>query len=447
MARPTDPRRTPGLEARDPDALDLTAGDGAGAPDGLEAPDRGPDDPALRARSTSGLEARLEADYAARNAETRDRLWWAAGTVYRRKWWVLAVTALVAAAAVYLTLQIPNRYRAETRVLLPDSGGGDLLAGALSNLSPTAAAFIGGGGGGFTRYMAILTSPSTLSSVVDRFDLVRVYGLEGEAFAHERAVGQLYERSAFEVSLDYDYLGVSVLDEDPERAAQMANFFVERLNERHIEFQSSSAAENRAFLEDRLDQANADLDSAQAELQVLQERTGVVEPTAQAEALFSALAQAQAEVTAAEVQYQALLAQFGPENPDVQAARAGVEAARNQVRRLGGGAEAGLPGLSGLPRAQRQYADVYQELEIQRAIIETVQPLYEQAALQERREADAVQVLDRATPPTRKAEPKRSMIVLAATLSAFLVMVVLVLVLAAVRRHGGEALARLRAAA
>ena len=393
------------------------------------------------------FDARIEAEYAAQNEATRARLWWAAGTVYRRRWWIVGVSALVAALAVYLTLQIPNRYRAETRVLLPESGGGGLLAGALSNLSPAAAALVGGGGGGFTRYMAILTSPSTMASVVDRFGLVEAYDVADEPYPQQAALGELYERASFEVSLDYDYLGVSVLDEDPERAAQMANYFVERLNERHVEFQSSSAAEYRGFLEDRLDEANADLDSAQAELQVLQERSGVVEPGAQAEALFSSLASSQAEVTAAEVQYQALLSQFGPENPDVVAARAGLDAARRQVARLRGGAEAGLPGLSGLPRIQRQYAGVMQELAIQKAIIETVQPLYEQAALQERREADAVQVLDPATPPTRKAEPGRTVLVLTATLSAFLVMVALVLALAALRRGGPSVLARLREAA
>lgn len=385
--------------------------------------------------------------YVAANERTRERMWWAAGVLYRRRWWIVAVTVIVAVAAVVLTLQIPNKYRAETRVLLPEGGGG-LMASALSSLSPTAAALLGGGGGGFTRYMAILTSPSTMSSVVDRFDLVEVYDLAEEEYPHAVAVAELYERAAFDVSLDFDYLAVSVLDESPQRAAQMANFFVERLNERHIEFQSSNAAEYRQFLQTRLEQANTDLDSAQAELQALQERSGVIDPGAQAEALFSSLASAQAGVTAAEIQYQALLSQYGPDNPDVQAAQAAVGAARRQVGQLTGGGEAAMPvPLRGLPRVQRQYASAMQELEIQRAIIETIQPLYEQAALQEQREADAVQILDPAAPPVRKAEPRRSILVIAATLSAFLVAVAVTLLLTWVRRQGPDLLSRLRASA
>ena len=382
------------------------------------------------------------------DAQTSERLWWAAGAVWRSRWWIMIVTALVAGAAVYLSLQIPNRYRAETRVLLPETGGGGMLAGALSSLPASAAALLGGGGGGgFTRYLAILTSPSTLGTIVDQFDLVDVYELQEEAFPREAAIGRLYERSSFDVNIEFDFLGVSVLDEDPARAAQMANAFVEHLNERHIAFQTSSAAENRAFLQTRLEQANTELDAAQGELQALQERSGIVEPGAQAEALFSSLGTAQAEVAAAEIAYQTLLSQYGAENPDVQAARAGLDAARGQAARLRAGSEAGLPSLQGLPRVQREYASAMQELTIQRAIIETIQPLYEQAALQEQREADAVQILDPAAPPTRKAEPRRSVIVIAATLSAFLVALAVVLALALWRAGAPTVLARLRAEA
>ena len=416
------PRR-PAPETSLPPTLGA-AGDGAG-----EAPPR-------------DVDAALDAA----NAETRDRLWWAAGAVYRRRWTIVAVTVLVAAASVFLTLQIPNQYRAETRVLLPE-GGGSLMSSALSSISPAAAALLGGGGGGFTRYLAILTSPSTLAEVVDRFDLVRVYDLGEKEHPRQAAIGELYERSSFEVSLDYDYLSVSVLDESPERSAQIANYFVELLNERNVTLTTSSAASNRQFLEDRLDQANADLDEAQAQMQALQERSGVIEPTAQATALFSSLGEAQGQAALAEAQYQGLLAQYGPENPDVEAARAVVDAARRQVAQLEGGAAAGLPALSGLPGVQRQYAEVMQDLVIQKQIIETIQPLYEQAALQEQREADAVQVLDPATPPTRKAEPRRSLLVIAATLSALLVAVAVALLLAALRRNGPSVLARLRAEA
>lgn len=409
----------------------------------------GPTLPEVRSAAgrPSGEPLRAPDPYASAHQETKDRLWWAGSTLYRRRWWIAAASLAAAVLAVVLTLQMPNQYRAETRVLLPSSGGGNLMASALAGIAPEAAALLGGGGGGFTRYLAILTSPSTLGQVVDRFDLVEVYDLGDEEHPRPQAIQELFARSAFEVSLDYDYLSVSVLDQSPERSAQISNYFVELLNRRNIELTSGSAGENRRFLEQRLGAANIALDSAQAEMQALQERTGVSEPTAQASALFSTLAEAEARVAEAEAQYQAISAQAGPENAAARSAAAALESARGQLARVRSGSQPGLPSIQAIPAVQRQYAGVLQDVILQTKIIETLQPLYEQAALEEQRDTDAVQVLDPATPPTRKAEPRRSLLVLATMFSVFLIAVALTLLLALVHRQGPAFLARLRAGA
>ena len=376
--------------------------------------------------------------------QVRAGLWRMASLLYRRKWTIVAVALLTGIAAVFITLRLPNQYRAETKVLIPDASGG-LMSSMLGSLSPAAAALLGGSGSGFTRYLAILSSREMLGAVVDRFDLIEVYDLGEEENPREEAMAELAARASFEVSLEYDFLSVSVLDPSPTRAAQIANFFVERLNLRHVELTSRSASQNRRFLEERLEQANLALDSAQADLQGIQERYGVIEPEAQASALMAALGQAQGQVGVAEAQYQALRAQYGDENPDVAAARAAVASARQQVARLSGGSEAVMPvPIQRLPQVQRQYAEAMQGVMVQRRIIEEVQPLYEQAALQEQRETDAVQVLDVASPPARKAEPRRSLLVLGATFSAALIACAVVLLLGWMRQNGRTVLARLR---
>lgn len=384
--------------------------------------------------------------YAAASEAMRDRLWWAGATLYRRRWAILAFTILMTALAVVMTLRMPNQYRAQTRVLLPESGG--LMASALAGIAPEAAALLGGGGGGgFTRYLAILTSPSTLGGVVDRFDLVSAYELSEEPYPRAAAIDELFDRAEFQVSPDYDYLGVGILDVDPERSAQLSNYFVELLNRRSVELTSGSAGENRRFLEQRLSQANAALDSAQAEMQALQERSGVVEPSAQSAALFTTLAEAQGRVAEAEAQYQAIMSQAGPENPAARSAAAALASARSQLASVRSGSQPGLPSMGGLPAVQRQYAGVMQDVILQTKIIETIQPLYEQAALEEQRDTDAVQVLDPAVPPTRKAEPRRSLLVLGTALSAFLIAMVVALLMALLRREGPAVLTRLRAKA
>ena len=261
-------------------------------------------------------------------------------------------------------------------------------------------------------------------------------------------MSRLEDRTTFEVSIDSDYLSVHVLDEDPEKAAQMANFYVEELNERNIELTTGSAAEHRQFLERRLREAEAAMNSALSDLQAFQERSGVVQIEAQADALMTSLAEAQGSVAQAEAQYRALASQFGEENPDVASARAALESARTQVRRLTGGDEAFMPvPLGSLPAVSREYAVLMGEVKTQEEILRALRPFYEQAVLTEREDADAVQVLDLATPPTRKAEPRRSLIVLSAAVAAGLLGALLVLVGAWVSQRGPAVARRLRASA
>ena len=378
-------------------------------------------------------------------SQVRDRLWWAAGAVWRRRWWILAVTVLVAGAAVWLTTQIPNRYRAETRVLLPDSGVSGLGA-LLGRSSPAAAALLGGGGGGYTRYLALLTSRTTQEAIVERFELVRRYETGDEPDPVAAAVRTLSGRTDFEVSLEYNYLAVQVLDEDPALAAQMANTFVEILNRENTELNQESASTYRVYLERRLQRAETDMDSLMSSMQGIQERYGVFEPEAQGAAVMDALASAGALVAEAEVGYEMLRSEFGEENDQTRTAAAGLAAARAQRDRLTSGSDAVMPvALSQIPEVGRRYAQVQQGILLQGEILKELQPLYEQSLLNERRQADAVQVIDPAVPPARKAEPRRSLIVVAATLSAFLVALAVALTLALWRARAPAVLARLRA--
>ena len=375
----------------------------------------------------------------------RDRLWWIGGVLFRRRWLILLLPLLVGAVTAGLSLQMPNWYRAEARVLLPENSGG--LSGLLDAVAPGAGAILGKKDGNFTRYRAILTSRTTMENVVDRFDLVEVYETEETAHPREAARKLLGENAAFDVSLDYDYLIVHVLDRDPSRASKMANYFVEMLNARQIELSASSARENRLFIEDRLQEAEAELDSVLNELQAFQEQSGVIEIETQASALMEALAESQGQLARAEVEYEALRSLYGEENLDVQAMAAAVASARRQMGRLTGGEQALLPvPIRRLPEVGRRYAELTIELGTQKAILEVVRPLYEQSVLTERQEVSAVQVLDPATPPTRKAEPRRTLLVLSTTAAAGFLVTFLVLLSAWFRQRGGSVAAQLRAA-
>lgn len=377
------------------------------------------------------------------HAPEHDDLWYYARALKRRWKLITIVTVLVAGLSVWIALLLPDWYRSEARLLQPTDSGG--MSSLIQSFAPEAAALLDEGGGDYTRYIAILTSRTVLSRTVDRFDLVEVYETEDTLDPYGEAILSLRGNTEFEIDLEYGYLSVSTLDKDPERAAAITNYLVGQLNDESTRLSSQSAREQRRFLGRRLDQAESDMDSVKTALQQFQESSGVVALEAQSEAFLTSLGPIQQRVAELEIQYEALRSQYGAENPQTVAAREARNAARQRMNEILSGSEALMPvDLDELPRLGRQYADLQQELLIQGEIIQLIRPLYEKAALDEQRDQSAVQVLDPAVAPVRKAKPTRSILCIVATLSGFALACAYVLALAWARFHGPQIATRLR---
>ncbi|MDX1419146.1 MAG: Wzz/FepE/Etk N-terminal domain-containing protein [Rubricoccaceae bacterium] len=362
-----------------------------------------------------------------RPPEASSLLWPVARTLYRSRRLILGATFVVAVLAVIISLLLPKWYAGTARVLLPESGGGGIGA-LIGDLSPIGASLFGGGAGDYNRYLALLTSRSLLEETVERFDLIAVYDLGDAEAPTEEAVEQLAGNVEFEVDLQYEFLEITAFDRDRERAAALTNFLVSELNRRSQALASQNAALYRRYVEERYAEAEAELDSLRGEMQAFQETHGVVELPTMTQAFLETAAAQRAQLAELEIQYEALRAQYGEDNPQVQAARDAVTAGRRAERNLLGGGEAMMPvPLRDLPALASEYARLYQALLIQAEILETTRPLLEQARFEEQRERTAVQVVDQAVPPSRKAKPKRSVLVIVTTLSGFLLVVLFVL--------------------
>jgi uncharacterized protein involved in exopolysaccharide biosynthesis len=381
----------------------------------------------------------------ARAERAEATLWQTLSTLYRWRRFIAGVTLLMAAASVVISLLLPNEYRATTRLLLPDSGSGGLSAALLGDLSSVAKGFLGGQVGDYTRYLALLTSRTTYETLVDSFDLVTVYKVEDKKFPREEAIKRLEDNLEFVVDKEYEFLSVNVLDRDPERAAAMANFLARFLNHTQARLSSETAGNLRRYVEQRYAEAQSAVDSLLDATRVFQQRYGVFDLSAQTQGFFTYLAELRANTLQAEIQYEALRERLGEENEQVKTYRDLSRSAARKYADAVGGREALLPvPQNTVPEVVRQYADLERERIIQTRILEIVAPLLEQARFEELRKVEAVQVVDMAFPPALKAAPKRSIIVVMATLSAFLLTVLFVLVYTWWEREGTRILSRLR---
>jgi len=353
-----------------------------------------------------------------------DSSWWnLLGVIWRWKLFIFVLTGISAVAAIAISLLLPNWYKATSRLLLPESSSGSLSSALLGDVS-SALSLVGGGGGDYVRYLAILNSRTVVGSAVDSFDLIQIYDLGEEKFPFDAAVALLRENVEFVIDDELEYLSIETLDLDPTRAANISNYFVRALNRVDNELATKTAGQFRQFVESRFHESTATRIILLDSLQAFQEIYGVFDLEAQTLAYFEQLADMRISVFSSEIQYLSLKSQFGNENPTVLSMAEVLRAAKQIYDAALDGKEQVLPvSQKDTPAMIHRYAELMMEKTIQEKILELVAPMLEKAKFDEQRKVEAVQIVDSAIPPSEKFKPKRSIIVVASTLSGFILAV------------------------
>ena len=365
------------------------------------------------------------------HGEINSESWWhTLGVLYAWRRFIIIITVLAAVASISLSLMMPNVFRSSTRLLLPEGGGGGLASAMLGNLSSAASSILGGGGGDYVRYMAILNSDRVLESAVDSFDLVNAYEVADEEFPRSAAVAMLHEYLDVSIDDEYEFMSIAVIDQDPQRAADITNFFVRALDRVQNDLSSRTAGLYRQYVEDRFEESRLARMTVLDSLEAFQRQYGIISLEAQTEAYFAQLADLRSQAVQAEIQYETLRGQFGENNPNVRRAKNIVDAADRVFQESLSGKERVFPvSEDETPTMVKRYLELVMEQTIQEAILEFAAPVLEQARFEEQKQIEALQIVDPARPPVKKHAPRRSIIVIFATLSGAILAIIFALVM------------------
>jgi tyrosine-protein kinase Etk/Wzc len=210
---------------------------------------------------------------------------------------------------------------------------------------------------------------------------------------------------------------VSVINEDPNVAAKIANYFIRLADSLNIIYNVERAKNNRIFLEKRYLKNREDLKKADEELYAFQKKYRIVAIPQQLEVAVKSAAEIEGMLTKRELEAYLLEGQFGKYSPQYQGIAAEVALLRKKVQELKNSSELGLTSnilfsFKQMPEIAIQYLRTYREVEIQQTILEFVMPMYEQAKVEEQKSIPAVMVIDTAVPPQLKYSPKRLVIIL-----------------------------------
>ncbi len=354
--------------------------------------------------------------------------------LWEQRQFLFRVTALALVAATAIAFLIPKRYESTARLMPPDNQSSSGLAVAAAALSGR----VGGLGGiagdllGLKStselFVGILSSRTVEDKLIQQFDLKKVY----RDRRMEEARKDLADHTDISVDRKSQIIKISVTDRDPQRAAALAQAYVEELNRLVAELSTSAARRERIFLEGRLQAVKQGLEEAEKEFSQFASSNTAIDIKEQGKAMVGAAATLQGELIAAQSQLEGLRQIYTDDNVRVRSVRARIAELRRQLEKLGGKGESATtvsdqpgdslyPSIRKLPLLGVRYADLYRRTKVQEAVFETLTQQYELAKVEEAKEIPTVKVLDPANVPDKKSFPPRLLIVLLGTTLAFAV--------------------------
>ncbi|HUI83283.1 MAG TPA: GNVR domain-containing protein [Candidatus Binatia bacterium] len=332
--------------------------------------------------------------------------------------WITGAAALL---ALVIALLLPRMYTAKASLLTPQQNQPTLtsLLGQFGVLAGVSGKDLGISNPS-DLFVAMLKSRTVEDRLVDRFDLRKVYGVR----YYEDARGILEKRSDISAG-DEGLISVSVSDRDRDRAAQLANAYIDELHSLNAGMAITEAAHRRLFYEQKLAAEREDLAQAELSLKQTEEKSGFIQPEAQGRAIIETVADMRAKVAAHEVQLQAMRTWATENNPELKRAERELAGLRTQLAKLERDTgEAGDGNLEvptrRLPQAGLEYIRRARDVKYHEALYEFLGKQLEAARIDEARDAILVQVVDKAVLPEKPSGPRRLLIVLATTIAAFL---------------------------
>ena len=361
-----------------------------------------------------------------------------ASVLWNRRHILIRTAAVSLVIALAIAFLLPKRYQSSARIMPPanSTGGAALLAALagrgsnLGSLGALASGFLGSNGN-TALFIDLLRSGTISGRLIDRFDLLRIY--------HKRYRVDTAKYLARQTKIVDDkksgVITLTVTDTDPVRARDIAQGYLDELNLLVNRTNTSSAHQERLFIERRLHGVQVDLQKAQQEMSQFSSTHTTIDIKEQTRAMVDTASRLQAQMIVEQSGLDSLRQIYGDGNVHVRSAQARIGELRSEIQKMSGSSKA-LPGaedtdsksgtaddrdeelyppLRQLPRLAVPYANLYREVQVQEAVYELLTQQYELARIQEAKDVPVISVIDAPGVPEKKSFPPRLLLALLLT--------------------------------
>jgi len=346
---------------------------------------------------------------------------------------ILSVTVGFGIAALLISSLLPKRYTAQTTIMPPqqNTSMASALTSQIGSLGTMAA--LAGGGLNLKNpndlYIAMFHTKTVEDAMIRRYNLMQEY--RNKYMSDARKV---FEKNfTLEGNGKDGLIHISVEDKDPERAAEMANGYVDQFRTLSQHLAITEASQRRMFFEQQMQQTKDKLADAEEAMKQSELTGGMIQLDSQTRALIESAASLRAQIAAKEVQLEGMRAYATSENANVVEAQHELDGLRVELSKLVGNKDENgglLPPKGAMAQSGLEYVRKLRDVKYYETIFDILARQFEMAKLDEAKEGALIQVVDPATVPDYKSFPKRALITIAATAVGLLIGVFLALVLA-----------------
>lgn len=191
---------------------------------------------------------------------------------------------------------------------------------------------------------------------------------------------------------------------------QVLNEILVAYNEQNIERRTAETAQTLKFLEDQLPELKQQLDIAEREFNRFRQQYNTVDVTKESELYLTQSVTLETQKAELEQKVAEASAKYTAEHPIMQQMNAQLTAINKKINELDGT-------LKRLPELQRQYLQLFREVEVKQQLYTGLLNAYQQLRIAKAGEIGNVRIVDTAVEPIEPIKPKRLQILI---LSVFL---------------------------
>ena len=205
-------------------------------------------------------------------------------------------------------------------------------------------------------------------------------------------------------------LGLNYQGSDKQHITQVLNAILAAYSQQNIERRSAETAQTLKFLENQLPELKQQLDVAEREFNRFRQQFNTVDVTKESELYLTQSITLETQKAQLEQQVAEAAAKYTNEHPVMQQMNAQLGAINKRIAELDGT-------LKRLPELQRQYLQLFREVEVKQQLYTGLLNSYQQLRIAKAGEIGNVRIVDTAVEPIEPIKPKKLLILI---LSVFL---------------------------